>query len=121
MHCIIKTILIRFLTCAVLSLTLSAPDQNVRQITTNLVDETWGIRNSVVSGGKLLWIDESNSVIFFNGTTTNLLQPRGTNGFVENPVFALGSGAAPGATIGVWRRGADGTSFVSTKGGPPMC
>jgi hypothetical protein len=120
MPCIIKTILIRFLTCALLSLTLNAPAQNVRQITTNLVDETWGTRNSVISGGKLLWIDESNSVIFFNGVTTNLVQPRGTNGFVENPVFALGSGAAPGATIGVWRRGADGTSFVNTNGGPPM-
>src|SRR6266481_68595 len=116
----IKTSLIPALVCALVVLALSAQAQNVRQVTTNLVDDTWGIRNSVISGGKLLWIDESNSVIFFNGTTTNLLQPRGTNGFVENPVFALGSGAAPSATIGVWRRGSDGTSFVSTNGGPPV-
>jgi hypothetical protein len=115
-----KAVLIRVLGCALLALSLSAPAQSVRQVTTNLVDETWGIRNSVISGGKLLWIDESNSVIFFNGTTTNVVQPRGTNGLLEDHVFTLGSGAAPGETIGVWRRGADGTSFISTNGKPPV-
>jgi len=115
----IKTSLIRALVCALVVLALSAPAQNVRQVITNLVDETWGIRNSVVSSGKLLWIDDSNSVVYFNGTSTNLVQPRGTNGLLENHVFMLGSGAAAGQTIGVWRRGADGTSFVSTNGSPP--
>lgn len=94
----------------------------VRQLTanTNGFDETWGIRNSATSGGKLLWIDGSNSVVFFNGTTTSVVQPKGTNDNVENPVFTLGSGSTPGQTIGVWRRGADGTSFVSINGGTPV-
>lgn len=105
---------------ALLPLTLSAPAQTVRQITTNLVDESWGVRNSTISAGKVLWIDESNSVVFFNGTTTNLVQARGAYGTVESHVFMLGSGSTASNTIAAWRRGADGTSFVSTNGKPPV-
>jgi hypothetical protein len=115
-----KTLLNPALGLALLLLSWGAPAQTVRQLTTNSTDETWGVRNSATSGGKALWIDASNSVVFFNGTTTNVVQPKGTNGTVENHVFTLGNGSAPGQAIGVWRRGSDGTSFVSINGAPPV-
>jgi hypothetical protein len=120
LSCIMKTLLNPALGLALLLLSWGAPAQTVRQLTTNSTDETWGVRNSATSGGKALWIDASNSVVFFNGTTTNVVQPKGTNGTVENHVFTLGNGSAPGQAIGVWRRGSDGTSFVSINGAPPV-
>jgi photosystem II stability/assembly factor-like uncharacterized protein len=92
----------------------------VRLLTTNsIADNTWGVRNSTTTGGKVLWIDGSGSVIFFNGTTTNLVQLQGLLGSIENTVFALGSGETPSQVIGVWRHGTD-SGWVSVNGGTPV-
>ncbi len=91
----------------------------VSQLTTNLTEETWGIRNSVTSGGQVFWVDGDGSVVYFDGTATNVLQAQGTLGAVDDVVFTLGSGAGAGQTIGVWRRGQD-SGWVSADGAPPV-
>ena len=92
----------------------------VHQLTTNsIADNTWGVRNSTTARGKVLWIDGSGSVIFFNGASTNLVQLQGSLGGVDDTVFALGSGGTPGQVIGVWRHGTD-SGWVSVNGAPPV-
>ena len=91
----------------------------VRQITTNSTDETWGVRNSTTSRGKVLWVDGDDSVVLFDGTTTNVLQTKGTLGFVDDVVFTLGSGATNDSVIAVWRRGTD-SGWISLNGAAPV-
>lgn len=91
----------------------------VRQLTNNTNDNTWGVRNSATSGGQILWVDGDDSVMFFNGTATNVVQRRDALGYVDNVVFTLGSGATPGHVIGVWRRDTD-SGWVSVDGAPPV-
>ena len=91
----------------------------VRQLTTNTNEETWGIRNSATCRGKLLWVDDQGSVIFFDGVSTHLLQQQGTLGGVDETVFTLGSGSGPNDVIGVWRRGTD-SGWLSVNGAPPI-
>jgi hypothetical protein len=92
---------------------------DVRQLTTNTNEETWGIRNSATCRGKLLWVDDQGSVIFFDGITTNVLQEQGALGGVDEVVFILGSGSGPNDVIGVWRRGTD-SGWLSVNGAPPI-
>jgi photosystem II stability/assembly factor-like uncharacterized protein len=88
---------------------------SVRQLTNNTNDNSWGIRNSSTANGRLFWVDGDDSVIFFDGTTTNLVQTRDSLGGVDDVVFALGTGATAGGTIAVWRRGTD-SGWISVDG-----
>jgi len=91
----------------------------VRQLTNNTNDNSWGIRNSATANGRVLWVDGDDSVVFFNGTKTNLVQSRDSLGGVDNVVFTLGTGATNGGTIGVWRRGTD-SGWISVDGATAM-
>ncbi|MBI3848924.1 MAG: hypothetical protein HY298_01340 [Verrucomicrobia bacterium] len=91
----------------------------VQQLTTNATSETWGIRHSTTSRGKMLWVDADGTVVLYDGAITNALQLKGILGSVDDIVFALGSGSAPGSVIAVWRRGTD-SGWVSLDGAAPV-
>jgi hypothetical protein len=65
------------------------------QLTTNATSESWGIRHSTTSRGKVLWVDADGSVVLYDGVKTNALQLQGALGAVDDIVFALGGGPTP--------------------------
>src|SRR5688572_29086355 len=92
----------------------------VQQVTTNSLDEEWGIIHSATSGGKILWEDGAGTVVLFDGANTNVVQLQGNLGGVDT-VFGLGSGpvSTPEQVIAVWRRSTD-SGWISRNGAPPV-
>ncbi len=99
---------------------LTFTEKAAAQITTNANDEGWSLRNSATSRGKVLWYDQTNTVFFHDGTSTDPVQDTtAAAGSIDNVVFTLGSGASADEVIGAWRRGTDDV-WVWVNGGTPV-
>lgn len=77
-----------------------------QRITDNAANDFWGPRHSTTVNGNILWTD-GDDVFLFDGSTTQLVQARGKLDAVNIDAFGLGTGAADGELIGLWRRGTD--------------
>lgn len=90
---------------------IDACDDCGLQVTANSKTERWSTRQKSTSRGRVLWVDEDDSIHFFDGAATSLLQARDINvpslDNVESFVFTLGSGAGTDDVVGGWRRGSD--------------
>jgi hypothetical protein len=88
------------------------------QITDNAVNDRWNTRHSNTVVGKLLWTD-GDDVLFNDGVTTQVVQPRGDLDEINPDALDLGTGSEPGAVIGAWRRGTD-FAWVWRSGHAPV-
>ncbi|MDC4224420.1 MAG: hypothetical protein MPW15_09390 [Candidatus Manganitrophus sp.] len=114
------TFLSLFLSLILSPLTFTEKAEAAAQITTNANDEGWSLRNSATSRGKVLWYDQTNTVFFHDGTSTDPVQDTtAAAGSIDNVVFTLGSGASADEVIGAWRRGTDDV-WVWVNGGTPV-
>ncbi|MBK8270231.1 MAG: fibronectin type III domain-containing protein [Planctomycetes bacterium] len=102
---------------------IDACDNCGLQLTDNDKIDRWGTRQKTTSGGRVIWADEDDSIHYFDGTQSAIIQTKDplidSLGNVETSVFTLGSGANPGEVIGAWRRGSDFGWVWSNDGNPP--
>lgn len=105
------------------SLTFTGEAEAATQITNDVNEKGWSVRNSATSRGKVLWYDDqSESVFFYDGADLILVQPEDIDdspGDIDNVLFTLGSGASEGEVIGAWRRGTE-DAWVWVSGGAPV-
>lgn len=91
-------------------------------VTPGAANARWSARNTSTSGGKVLWFDQSDTVLLYEGGTTNTqvqaLVAGTSPGSIDDVVFTLGSGSSAGQVIGGWRRGTD-DGWVFVSGGTP--
>ena len=81
------------------------------------ISESWSIRNSSTSRGRILFVGSNDNVRLYDGTGIVPVQSSIVNEEVNTTVFMLGSGASGTSVIGGWRRD-DGYGNVSVDGPP---
>ena len=89
------------------------------QIVSDGAAPPWDRRGSPTRLGKFIYGTDTGDLNFFNGTSVQTIQAKGS--FAENPdtVFALGTAAPPAQWIAGWRRGSF-DAFLSIDGGSPV-
>lgn len=112
----------------VLTLFIMSVSRAAEQLTSDAIEQEWGIKNGTTSQGRIIWTDGSDVFAYENGSGASVQQRNDTPGFESlggpvdtGTVFAMGSGAAPGQVIAAWRRGANGDYawiWNNTGGGP---
>lgn len=94
------------------------------RLTDNNVNDLWGTRQKSTSRGRVLWVDQNQTIFFYDGSAVTALQAKDVNvpelDDATTTVFGVGGGSGPNDVLAGWRRGTDFGWVWANNGLPPQ-